>query len=304
METVNSRRAQEHGLIAATAAIIAAHFLTETGQIQEAVTMGDEGAHLLQEILQRQPALRTQQALGYPYRLWPELEVMGFAYRGTALRKLAERTTATGEKRMLLDYANISLRTALAKAPALPRDANGWYHGLLRDLARLSIHYEEPNTHGVEAVQLAQRAAAGFQDRLSEPDGPLLYALSQATLLDALLDQCDVVNAALALNEMTQATKLAQSKDRVHLGPLHQVIIRRAEAAYYLTVALHAHPQSSHYRDNLATWHSVVASCLRLAQSAGLTDQERVLRMMLCRIPARLRLFALHDDEKTHFVKS
>jgi len=274
-----------HAVLVAKTAIILSHFLLETGEAEYAWTMADEGAHILADALTRLPRRREDTFAAYsPVPMYSQvtladLEIFGYLRRGNAFANLASQARRPGKQTELLTLASASYQTALEKVERVP-DRERLKPGILRELAALLIQTGTNTSNYEEAETLARRAANAYH-HMAVPDDPLLYYLCQVTLSRALIAQEKFVEAAAALQAARAAEAYGRERRWVVPGPLHQVMLLRTEAAYYLARIQREGRNSSERNLLKAAWQQKMVESLELARAADLKDQGQKIEQTM-----------------------
>lgn len=266
-----------HALLVAKTAIILSHFLLEIGQAEEAFTQADEGTYLLADILARMPHLREDKVVAYSpvisYSQVPlaDLEIFGYLRRGNALATLASQARHPAKRAELITFAGAAYQTALEKVEHAP-DRERLKPGIVREIAALRIQTSTNGSDYEEAERLARQAATAYH-HMAVPDDPLLYYLCQVTLSRALIARSKFAEAAEALQEARAAEVYGREQRWVLPGPLHQVMLLRTEASYYLARIQSEGRNSSTSKLLKEAWQQKMVESLELARSVDLKDQ-------------------------------
>lgn len=281
-----------HALIMATASIIMAHYLLEVGHSQLALETADEGVYILEDTLKRLPKLRAEPMIGYTFRNWSQLEVLGLLYKSNVYKSMARQASQAVERSKYIDLASATLRSATAKVEELPLDPGKHESGLLRDTAELLLEFEANKAD--EAERLAQQVAR-CHENLNYPDDPLLYYLGRATQAKALILQSKLGDAETLLRDAQDTALFAVQHNKVIPGPIHRLEYLRAERLLYYTKAQATARQSTERLKYKSIWKEKVVESQQIAQATGLVEEQQRLLNEILQVEYDFRQLVLAD---------
>ena len=281
-----------HALIMSTASIIMTHYLLEIGHVQLALETADEGVYILEDILKRLPKLRAEPMIGYTFRNWSQLEVLGLLYKSNAYKSMARQASQAVERLQYIDLAGATLRTAGEKIERLPLGAGQYESGLLRDTAELLLEFQANKAD--EAEKMAGQGAQ-YHEQLNHPDDPLLYYMGKITQAKSFVHQNKFAEAEAALRNAQESASFAIQNHKVIPGPLHRIEYLRTERLLYYTKAQAAARKSTERMKYKSIWKEKVVESQQLAQAAGLVEERQRLLDEVLQVEYDFRQLVLVD---------
>lgn len=280
-----------HALIVSTASIIMAHYLLEVGHAQLALETTDEGVYILEDILMRSPKLHAEPMIGYTFRNWSQLEVLGLMYKANAYKSMARSTNDLA----YVDLARATLQVATQKAGLLQVAREHTETGIFRDMAELLIEFGGKKLE--DAENLTQRAARSHV-HMDYADDPLLYYLIRITHAKALIPQGKLVEAKAVLQDAQAASDYARQAGKIVPGPLHYIEYLHAEAALYYAQAQNVGPRTTMAHQYTNNWKEKVIERWQVAQATGLVEEQQRLLSEILQADYYFRQLVIADLHK------
>lgn len=284
-EKITTPQAAEHELLAAKAAVILANLFNSTGRYFDALEAADEGGYVLEGLLDKYPAWREQTIEGYRHSLGEtftllDLSILAQTRKAAALHALSHVGRTAKER---ADYRNMAQRALLhahKQASRLPSNSP-----IAPDTWRAGASITLDNAESLHDLQQAFSYARCAQQYTKLPVAQSRIMRVQEFL--ALISQTEASARMGRLNGAVELLGQAEEIERelavnlrLPLGPAHLIAHRRALASYWMGHAESHKIGTPRWREFAHRWRDSTVAGLKLANEAGLYNQERRLRIL------------------------
>lgn len=293
-ENATGARAVEHELIAAKASIELAHQLNISGRHVLALEAADEGSYTLESILEQYPGWRDMPVEAYRQSVntivtLTDMSFLALTRKATALHGMGQLADTPRERDNFRQMVDRTLSQAIVYTQRLSADS------VLKPAAwHTWTTFGLDNAVTRQDLQQAADTAKSATEFSRAASNQSLALLAQQYVIYML-----GVEAHARLHQLPQAAELLQEGERLeeHLtnqfqrpvAPSQRVVNWRALAAYWMAHAERENKGSTGWREYSRRWRDAISAGMQLAQSTGMLNQARRVRLAIRRAAPQYR---------------